>query len=81
VTQGAAYDAALLAGVGAGVYADIAQACETAIRVTGRTEPGSAAAYDDYYPRYRALYPALQPEFQAIAQVVNEHLKRTADNT
>jgi xylulokinase len=75
VTEGAAYGAALLAGVGAGVYRDVAQACETAVRVTGRTEPGPAVStYADYYPRYRALYPALAPEFEAMAHVVNKHL-------
>jgi len=75
VTEGAAYGAALLAGVGAGVYRSVAEACEAAIRVTGRVEPGRAATvYADYYPRYRALYPALAPEFEAIAQVVTKHL-------
>ncbi|MFQ5812250.1 MAG: xylulokinase [Anaerolineae bacterium] len=75
VTEGAAYGAALLAGVGAGVYRSVAEACEAAIRVTGRAEPGPAATvYADYYPRYRALYPALAPEFEAIAQVVTKHL-------
>jgi xylulokinase len=75
VTEGAAYGAALLAGVGAGVYADVAAACEAAIQITGQTEPGPAVpVYADYYPRYRALYPALAPEFTAIAEVVNRHL-------
>ena len=76
VTEGAAYGAALLAGVGAGVYADVAAACEEAIRLTGRTEPGPAVPiYADYYPRYRALYPALASEFAAIADVVSKHLE------
>jgi len=76
VTEGAAFGAALLAGVGAGVYASVAAACDTAIRVTGRTEPGPAVpVYADYYPRYRALYPALAPEFEAIARVVSQHLE------
>jgi xylulokinase len=75
VTEGAAYGAALLAGVGAGVYADVGEACATAVQVTGRTEPGSdVSVYADYYPRYRALYPALAPEFRAMAHVVSTHL-------
>lgn len=75
VTEGAAYGAALLAGVGAGVYESVAAACERAVRVIGRTPPGPAAPiYADYYPRYRALYPALAPEFAAIAEVVRKHL-------
>jgi xylulokinase len=76
VTEGAAYGAALLAGVGAGVYPGVPAACDAAIRVTGRTEPGPAAAvYADYYPHYRALYPALAAEFAAVAQVVSRHLE------
>jgi xylulokinase len=75
VTEGAAYGAALLAGVGAAVYNGVGEACAAAIRVTGQTDPGPAvAAYADYYPRYRALYPALAPQFEAIAQVVSRHL-------
>jgi xylulokinase len=75
VTEGAAYGAALLAGVGAEVYATVAEACDAVIRVTGRTVPGqSVPVYADYYPRYRALYPALAGEFAALAQVVSKHL-------
>ena len=75
VTEGAAYGAALLAGVGAGVYDSVSAACEAAIRLTGQTEPGPAVSvYADYYPRYQALYPALAPEFTAIAEVVSRHL-------
>ena len=71
VTQGAAYGAALLAGVGVGVYADVAAACETAVSTTGSTRPGdSVATYEAWYPRYRALYPALAREFAAITEVV-----------
>ena len=70
IDQGAAYGAALLAGVGAGVYADVEEACERTIRVTGRTAPGGdSAVYQDYYPRYRALYPALRSEFAAISRL------------
>jgi len=74
VTEGAAYGAALLAAVGAGLYASVAEACRAAIQVTGATPPGPAAAvYADYYPRYRALYPALAPQFDELARVVGRH--------
>ena len=67
-TEGAAYGAALLAGVGAGAWKDVAAACESAIAVTGRDQPDAAwqRAYDALYPRYRALYPALKGEFAAL---------------
>jgi len=74
VTEGAPFGAALLAGVGASVYPDVATACRTVVRVSGETSPGAAAAvYADYYPRYRSLYPTLAPEFKALASVVNKH--------
>jgi xylulokinase len=62
-TEGAAYGAALLAGVGSGAWPDAAAAC-AAISVTGRTEPDAEwrKVYDAQYPRYRALYPALKEE-------------------
>jgi xylulokinase len=75
VAEGAAYGAALLAGVGAGVYATVADACQAVIRLTGRISPGPAVSiYADYYPRYRALYPALASEFEALAAVVSRHM-------
>ena len=42
-TEGAAYGAALLAGVGAGVWPDVDAACEQTIRVTGSTQPNVEA--------------------------------------
>lgn len=70
ITEGAAYGAALLAGVGAGVYSSVEDACARTIRVIDRVEPGAAqVVYADYYPIYRALYPALAPQFKAVSQV------------
>jgi xylulokinase len=67
-TEGAAFGAALLAGVGAEAWKDVAAACAGSIAVTGRDEPDAAwqRAYDALYPRYRALYPALKAEFAAL---------------
>ena len=74
VTQGAAYGAALLAGVGTGVYRDVSEACGRVIRVGDRCAPGTEAkVYEDFYPRYRALYPALAGEFKAVTEVVARH--------
>ena len=70
-TEGAAYGAALLAGVGAGVWVDVDAACAAAIQVTGSTTPQPTAArqYDEVYQAYVALYPALQATFAQLAQV------------
>ena len=49
--------AAMLAGLGAGLYADAAEAVAAGYRPLGRAEPDPAqrARYDDLYERYRAL--------------------------
>ncbi len=68
-TEGAAYGAALLAGVGAGVWHDVDSACRRTIHVTGSTQPNPAAVteYERWYQVYRGLYPALKPTFDAVA--------------
>jgi xylulokinase len=70
VAEGAAYGAALLAGVGTGVYASVAEACDRAIQITDRVKPGpNAQIYADYYPLYRDLYPTLAPQFKRLRDV------------
>ena len=69
--EGAVFGAALLAGVGTGVFSNVETAAETTVRAVETVSPGrDVAAYEEYYERYRALYPALAPEFGAIARVV-----------
>jgi xylulokinase len=74
-TEGAAYGAALLAGVGFGVWSDVLQACEGTVKITGSTTPAedNIQIYQEYYQRYRTLYPALRDEFHAIAGVVQQY--------
>ncbi len=69
VTEGAAFGAALLAGIGAGVYRDVREAVDAAVRVVSSTapDPVAAQAYEGLYPLYRGLYPALKPTFDALA--------------
>ena len=59
---GAAFGAALLAGVREGVFADAGEAVARCVRVTGRVDPdpGWAAAYEEGYGRFTALYPRLR---------------------
>ena len=76
-TEGAAYGAALLAGVGAGVYEDVPDACQRTIQLIDRVAVSPEAdIYADYYPIYRSLYPALKPAFDTTAEVVTKHLER-----
>jgi xylulokinase len=67
-TEGGAFGAALLGGVGGGAWSSVEEACDATIAVTGRDEPVAewTRAYDDLYPRYRELYPALKPTFDAL---------------
>jgi xylulokinase len=62
VEEGAAYGAALLGGVAAGVFADVEEAVAACVRVRETVEPDAAwqSVYDDAYLRFRALYPALR---------------------
>jgi xylulokinase len=70
-TEGAAYGAALLASVGAGVYPEVDAACRQTVKLTGQTMPSAAVSiYNNYYPRYRALYPALASEFAAMSKLM-----------
>jgi xylulokinase len=64
-SEGAAYGAALLAGVGAGAWPDIPTACRACVKITGSTlpQPSEMAAYRQAYALYQELYPALRPTF------------------
>ncbi len=66
--EGGAYGAALLAGVGAGSWKDVAEACEQTIRITGRTDANERdfGRYRNGYDLYRELYPALKTSFHKI---------------
>ena len=59
----AAVGAALLAGVGAGVWPDVAAAAQT-VTVSEATEP-QRGRLDAAYERFRSLYPLLEPSFPA----------------
>ncbi|MEN9564389.1 MAG: xylulokinase, partial [Chloroflexota bacterium] len=67
-TEGGAYGAALLAGVGAGAWSDVASACKTCIRITGSTSPDEkeVQVYRKSYAIYQDLYPALKSSFEKM---------------
>jgi xylulokinase len=74
VTEGAAFGAALLAGVGAGIYRDVPEACAATVQLTSRVEPGPHRdIYADYYHIYRDLYPALAPHFKQVGGVTEKY--------
>ena len=61
--EGAAYGAALLAGVGAKFWNNVEQACDVVVKVKDRVEPNAAnlSIIQEQYEKYRQLYPALKP--------------------
>ncbi len=63
--EGAAYGAALLAGVAHGVWNSVEEACECAVQVATRVRPDLAVVnvMRRQYQLYRALYPVLKPIF------------------
>jgi xylulokinase len=63
VEEGAAYGAALLAGVAGGVFSDVHEAARACVRVGGTVEPERAwrQPYEAGYERFRSLYPAVRP--------------------
>jgi xylulokinase len=62
VDEGAAFGAALLGGVAAGVWPDVPAAVQATVRVREAIEPVAdwVAPYQDARDRFRALYPALR---------------------
>jgi xylulokinase len=64
--EGAAYGAAILAGVGARAWNSVDEACAALVRVaaTVRQDQDSAAIMRKSYPKFRNAYPALRPLFQ-----------------
>jgi xylulokinase len=62
VDEGAAFGAALLGGVAAGIWRDPAEAIAATVRTTGQIdpEPRWTERYAELRVRYRALYPAIR---------------------
>ncbi|MCL2363089.1 MAG: xylulokinase [Defluviitaleaceae bacterium] len=69
--EGPALGAAILAMVGAGVYASVEEACTKLIKTTETFTPNpqTAAAYDKHYAVYTRLYEALKGSYSEIAKI------------
>jgi xylulokinase len=63
--EGAAYGAAILAGVGVKMWPSVDAACDSVVRVAKRVKPitKDVAAMNQAYAAYRRLYPALRNVF------------------
>jgi xylulokinase len=63
--EGAAYGAAILAGVGAAVWPSVDNACCQVVRVAAQIphQPDVSAAMNGAYATYRKIYPATRAIF------------------
>ena len=68
VAEQAGVGAALLAGVGVGVFSNVAEACERAISYGETTSPieENRALYSERYDLFRSLYPSLRGVFAEL---------------
>ncbi len=72
-SEGPALGVALLAGVGTGVYKNVAEACEATIKVktVQKADMELNARYTQYYEIYRRLYRSLKQDYSDLAEIVN----------
>lgn len=68
--EGGAYGAALVAGVGVGIWPDVEEAVKV-LKIKTETFPEgkNKGIYENLYGIYRDLYKALKPSFDAIASI------------
>jgi xylulokinase len=73
VIHAACLGAGMLAAVGRGWYADVAQAAEGMVHIAEQVdpEPRAAARYDTLYPIYTSLYPQLRNAYAELAEFNN----------
>ncbi len=67
--EGPAYGAALLAGIAAGVFRNVDEACAVVQLGPDQCDPdtGRARLYDDYYAAYMRLYPATRASMHELS--------------
>jgi len=65
--EGAAYGAAILAGVGAALWSSVDAACNAVIRVTHRipANPNAVSKMSESYAAFRRVYPATRSVFKS----------------
>ena len=70
-TEGPALGAAILAGVGTGVYKSVQSACAEIIRTNPPQQPvaENIKLYEPYYMLYREVYAALKSQFKTLSSL------------
>jgi xylulokinase len=72
--EGPALGVALLAGVGAGIYASVDQACDAVIHKGSVQQPDMDRhrAYEPYFQLYRKIYTDLKGDFKILSELVKK---------
>ena len=75
IAEGAAYGAAILAGIGTKQYANALEATDALLTITNTIEPDhkSVDIYAEHYQQYRSLYPALKGSFGKLTELANKY--------
>lgn len=70
-TEGPALGAAILAGVGCGIYESVEKACEKMIspEKTCMPKEENAAVYEQYHKLYKKLYQSLKEDYKELARL------------
>ena len=70
-SEGPALGVALLAGVGAGIYKSVPEACDQTIRVVTHQDynKDNHVAYQKFYSLYNDIYQSLKNDFKTLAKV------------
>ncbi len=73
-SEGSAFGAALLAGVGAGIYSSVEESAREAIQIRERLTPlaSNVQTYNRLYEVYRSLYPAVRDLAHQLAALGDE---------
>ena len=74
IEEGPSYGAAILAGVGAGIYKNVEEATGSIIKEVSETSPNpdNISKYAKYYEVYRSLYSSLKGDFEKLDLAGNE---------
>ena len=69
VDEGPAFGAAIIAGVGVGVYKSFSEATDNIIKVSNQIKPikKNVKIYDEFYQIYKSLYPKLKTSFYEVS--------------
>lgn len=77
--EGAAFGAAILAGVGVGAWKNVDEACAATIKIEEQIEPDATShdALEKNYKAYKMLHSALSPVLNSIRGIDHERQLRT----